>query len=71
MRCSLARTGGHRTVRCMREFLVWATRLLVTVARRVIDGVSAGRSFNHAVSGQPLPAPEADRGATINSPSTR
>jgi hypothetical protein len=55
----------------MRELLVWATRLLVTVARRVIDGVSAGRMFDHAVSGQPLPAPEADRGATINSPSTR
>ena len=33
MRCSLARTDGHGTVYLMRELLILAIHLLVTVAK--------------------------------------
>ena len=38
MPCSLARTGGHGTVRSMRELLILAIHLLVTVARLLRPG---------------------------------
>lgn len=38
MRCSLARTGGDGTVRSMRELLILAIHLLVTVAKLVRPG---------------------------------
>ena len=38
MRCSLARGGGHATVRRMRDLLILAIHLLVTVAKLLRPG---------------------------------
>jgi hypothetical protein len=38
MRCSLARVGGHGTVRPMRELLILAIHLLVTLVKLLRSG---------------------------------